>query len=57
MEKIVSCLDEESNSDFSVCERKITSTDYLKNLRLLLFRADRATWSNYEFPDLLVIWH
>jgi hypothetical protein len=57
MEKIVSYLGEESNSDVSVCERKITSRDYLKKLRLLSFRADRATWSNSEFPELIVVWH
>jgi len=49
MEKRVSCLGEDSNSEFSVCERKIKSTDYVKKLRLLSFRADRATWSNSEF--------
>jgi predicted secreted protein len=57
IEKIVSCLVEDSNSDFSVRERKITSTDYVKKLGLLSFRADRATRSNSEFPELIAIWH
>jgi hypothetical protein len=30
MEKRVPCLGEDSNSEFSVCERKIKSTDYAK---------------------------
>jgi hypothetical protein len=28
-----------------------------EKLRLLSFRADCATWSNSEFPELNVIWH